>query len=166
MEKLFSKLLGLGVLALLLGACGGIPAAYQGQFQDESLGAQLKLGGAEGTFTEPSGMIIKTPAMALSFEALMKGKPGIYLRKNPMREDLIDIYWVQPQFSSKQEAGGLVWYPAEVYYTLVSKNQKEKVSSIKMVHSETGMITLEPATKSWQVGWPASPVEYNLRRIK
>ncbi len=166
MKKLFRNGLLLTVLAFMLSACGGIPAAYQGEFRDDALGASMKLSGSEGIFTESDGLAIKTPAIALSFEALMKGKPGIYLRKNPVRQDLIDVYWIQPRFTERQEAGGLVWYPSEVYYTLVSKTQKQKVPSIKMIFSEEGMVTLEPGTKSWQVGWPAQPVEYNLRRLK
>jgi hypothetical protein len=155
------------VMALaLLGACGGIPSAYQGNFRDESLGVDLQLGSSEGTLTDSQNPPIKTEAMALAFDALAKGKPGIYLRKNPAREDLIDIYWIQPRFQEKQEGGGLVWYPSDVYYTLVSTTQKEKVNELKMLRSDQGLVTLEPSTKAWQVGWPAHPTEYHFHRVK
>ncbi len=160
-----SNLLLVACLALL-SACGGIPSAYQGEFRDDALGANLKLSGSEGTFSEATGVLVKTPAMALAFEALQKGKPGIYLRKNPMREDLIDIYWIQPRFTEKQEAGGLLWYPTDVYYTLVSTAQEDKVNELRMIYSRNALVTLEPSTKSWQVGWAANPTEFKFRRTK
>jgi len=168
MKKAFGSLnnLILVVALAVLSACGGVPSAYQGEFRDDALGATLKLSGSSGTFSDPTGVAITTPAMALAFEALAKGKPGIYLRKNPVRKDLIDIYWIQPRFSEKQEAGGLLWYPGDVYYTLVSVGQKGKVSELKMLHATDGLVTLEPSTKSWQVGWPASPTQFNFRRTK
>jgi len=158
------KWLQFALLALALGACGAIPGAYRGNYQGSN-GTILKLSGTKGRLTTKSE-IINSKVRPLAFEALSLGEPGIYVQPNPVNNKLLDIFWLRPKMNTRQEAGGMVWYTSEVYYSLFDANQKIKLDKIQLVYSDEGTVMLDVPTGTWQVGWPASPRNVTFTRLK
>lgn len=162
-----SKLLLLCAVVLTTVACGKIPEAYRGTFEDRDQGVKLTLGGGEGTLESTrDGRKLEAKAEDLTFEGLTEGKPGIYVSTNPSNERMMDVYWVNPNLPTKQAVEGFVWYQSEVIYTIMDAKREEKVPNIQLIHCRDGMVMLDLATKRMQLGCPAGPVNYNAVRTE
>lgn len=157
--------MALVAVVVALGACGEIPSAYRGYFRDNRNSTSLKMKANKGVLTSPNE-IIESKARALEFKHLLAGEAGIYVRANPTNEKLLDVFWIKPNMNTRQAAGGMVWYETDVYYSLFDARLKDKVSTIRLLHSGQGTVMLEEATELWQVGWPANPMEYEFTRIQ
>jgi len=167
MFKSFIKItFQLSVLGLLIGACGSnVPPSFRGQFVDARTGSKLELSSDSGTFTDSTGRVVKADKKQLDFEDLQKGKAGIYMRQNPVNKNLLELYWVQPNLATKEEAGGMEWFHAEVLYFRMDIRTEEKVDLITSVHSLEGVVTLDIPTKLWQIGWPAGSEVFEFKRV-
>ncbi len=153
------------ILALSVSACGKIPSAYQGDFVDSATGTRLELSGGSGTLTFPGGRKLEAGSIDLKWDALLEGKPGIYISKaKGADERWLDLYWVNADLSSKREEAGLIWYTAEVLYTMADTKAKDKVATIPMFHCMQGTVMLDSVQKLWQVGCPAGATRYAMQR--
>lgn len=159
-----SKVLLLAAVVLSTVACGKIPEAYRGKFQDTEKGATMELEASAGKLTLANGRVLEAKADDLSFDALAEGKSGIYVSANPADGRMMDVYWVNTNMATKQEVEGFVWYQSEVIYTLMDSKAKDKVPSIGFFHCTDGMVMLDRGAKRLQVGCPASPVTYRMIR--
>lgn len=160
-----SKLLLLCAVVLTTVACGKIPEAYRGKFEDREQGAKLELTGTEGKLETKDGRVLESKAEDMSFEALSEGKQGIFVSTNPSNENMVDVFWVNPNLASKQAVEGFVWYQSEVIYTVMDTKREEKVPNIHLIHCRDGMVMLDMATKRMQLGCPEGPINYNMIRI-
>lgn len=152
------------VLAAAFSACGKIPDAYQGKFQDLASGAKLDLGGSSGELTFTSGRQIKSDAADLDFEKLLKGEPGIYLRSTSDNADEVEVFWLLPHKETRKQEFDFVWLESEVLYSRMNIKLKDKVQQMKMLHCENGMVMLDLPTKTWNGGCPAGASEYDFVR--
>jgi len=147
-------------------ACGKIPDAYQGNFEDTTQGASISLSGNGGVFTTSDGRKLESDATDLSFENLQEGKTGIYVNANSQDNKLLDIFWIAPNIASKQEGGGMVWFQSEVIYTLMDSKKENAVPNIEFFHCKDGTVMLDISTQKFQLGCPANPLHYNMLRKK
>ena len=159
------KLSLLGALvALALSACGKIPDNYQCSFTDNATGTKLTLGGSEGALRLNTGRELKASADNLQFEALLEGKPGIYIRPAAINPDIIEIFWFQQRKTTRKTEAEFTWEESEVLYSRMDSKLKEKVNNFKMIHCENGMLMLDLSTKTWNGGCPAGKREYDFVR--
>lgn len=146
--------------------CGAVPSAYRGEFQDAAKGVRLELEARKGVFQDAQGKKIDSKASDLKFESLEKGIAGIYVSTSPVSENKLEVYWVNPDLSTRQEAAGLVWVSSEVIYTLFDLSQKDDVREIELSHCEKGTVLLDTLSQRYQIGCPAEIEFYKLTRVK
>ena len=154
-------ILGAAVI-LLTTACGKIPKGYQGDFVDAASGATLKLESNEGTLKTADGRELKGKAEDQDFGALLEGKPAIYL--SSLQGNNVDVFWLVPNMSTRQEAAGYVWYTSEVIYTQMNAKQDSQVPSISFFRCTDGHVMLDKSTKEMTLGCPAGPQIMNMVR--
>ena len=150
-------------LIILMQACGQIPSQYQGDYLDRSSGAQLNLAGNKGTLVS-DGRTLMADAKPTDVKKISTGEGGIYIRPNPTNKDLLDVYWLNPKMATRQEESGLIWFDTEVLYGRFDKRVKDKVSTLKMIHSDQGNVMIDVPTGQWQVGWPAGSETLSFQR--
>lgn len=168
-----SKILLLSALFALfaLSSCGKIPEAYRGNFVDKASGTQLSLESGAGTLTDVSGHVLKHDADSLDVKDLEKGKAGLYTRSpgdgSPLDKDdkEVEVFWIVPNATTKIEDHGFVSFQAEVLYTRMRTDLKDKVQSFKMLHCMDGMILIDLPSKTWNGGCPGSSQELVLERV-
>jgi len=168
MNNSISKmLLAATFLTLLLGAvgCGTIPSAYRGNFEDTTNNVKLTLEASGGTFTTADGRKIVSDTLSLTSDNLIEGLPGIYTTLNPVYQNRLEIYWVNPDLNTRTQEGGLMWFNAEVFYTLLDINQEDNVDEMEFFHCDQGKVMIDVPTKRWQIGCPADPDYYRLVRV-
>lgn len=160
-------------LTLLSNACGLIPSSYQGEFRDDAAGVTLTLSSQKGILTQSNGEIIEAKAQSLKFEKLLKAETGIYIIKNAIDKNLLEVYWIQPHELPRKEEGGLTWFRGEVYLTFfdiektsLAMQLKENTNEIILTHCSEGRVMLDTIQKRWQVGCPAGAKVYQLLRTK
>jgi hypothetical protein len=151
------------LLAVASVGCGVIPSAYRGNFVDSNTGATLSLTGTSGVFQTES-KTYTDKATDLKYENLLQGKPGIYVAMSPGDRNELEVYWLAPDFATAQQAAGIMWFQSDVIQTLVDRNQKQKVREIELTQC-TGTVMLDLVNKNWQVGCPADPTHYLMRRV-
>lgn len=160
-----AKLSLIGILlALALSACGKIPSAYQGKYLDAATGTKLSLEGNAGLLNLNSGRQVKGDATALEFQALVEGKPGIYLRSMSEDKNSIEVFFLFPRKETRKEEAGFVWLQAELLYSRMNANQKDKVQQLKMIHCEDGLLMLDMPSKTWNGGCPTGATQYDFVR--
>ena len=151
---------------MTLSACGqSIPDAYRGSFVDSKTGARLQLDSGSGSYSEVSGRKLESKTAELAFVDLRKGQSGVYMRDLPANQNIAELYWVNPDLSTKQEAGGVEWFRAEVFYFRMDKTVKDRVNIIQTVHSLEGIVSLDVPTSQWQIGWPAGSDLLQFKRV-
>ncbi|MEK6704194.1 MAG: hypothetical protein AABZ06_00225 [Bdellovibrionota bacterium] len=158
------RLIGLAIFSAAAIGCGVIPSAYRGKFQDNAKGAVLELKAGDGMLMLAGGSVMESKAKNLKFEQLMKGQQGIYVSENPAVDGALDVYWVNPDVTTKQQDGDLAWYKSEVVYTVLNVKVKA-VDEIELLRCQDGTILLDLPTKRWQVGCPANPEYYKFQRV-
>ncbi|MCM2323561.1 MAG: hypothetical protein NDJ90_09910 [Oligoflexia bacterium] len=152
------------ILAIAASACGKVPKGYNGDFVDATTGAKLTLKGSEGSLATSDGRVIEAKAQTLDFEALIEGKPGIYLRPLADDDSRMEVFWIFPQLETRKQEYDFVWVQAELLYSRFNAKQEEKVQQFKMIHCRDGMILLDLPTKTWNGGCPAGTIEYDFVR--
>ncbi len=156
-----------GLVLGLLTACGEVvPEAYRGEFVDAASGAKLQMNAESGVYQETSGRIVKARTHEISFEELRKGASGVFMRDNPTNAQILEVYWVSPDLTTKQEAGGIESYQAEVFFFRMEKSKQTKIDLLNTVHSREGIISLDVPTSQWQIGWPAGSSLLEFRRVQ
>lgn len=161
------KLLALSLfVAASLSACGKIPEGYRGDFADQVTGAKLTIGGSEGELVLNNGRSLKATADTLQFDALLEGKPGIYLRSTSDNAEEMEVFWLFPRKESRKQEADFVWVEAEVMYSRMNAKDKDKVQQFRMLHCENGMLLLDLPTKSWNGGCPDGSTLYDFVRTK
>jgi hypothetical protein len=168
MKKLISKLLlaaTFTTLLLLTVGCGTIPSAYRGNFEDSANNVQLTLEASGGVFTTADGRKLIADTQSLNADNLIEGQPGIYTTLNPAYQNRLEIYWINPDLSTRKEEGGLMWFNAEVFYTLLDIRQEDTVNEMEFFHCDIGKVMIDMPTQRWQIGCPADPDYYRLVRI-
>lgn len=153
-------------VAFMSVACGKVPSNYLGTYVDTQKGAKLELGANEWNMKLLGGREIKNKSEDMSFEVFQKAQAGVYTRDNPQNKELVDVFWVAPRAGSRQEGGGIVWFESEVIYTLLDKNQGDKVNTLHLFHCTNGTVMLDLITQKIQMGCPANPIEYNMKRTE
>lgn len=165
--KLNKSLLGL-LMALALSACGKIPEAYRGDFQDAATGTKLKLESNAGILNVISAAgtrEIKGEADdKMEFQSLVEGKPGVYLRVSDQHPDEMEVFFLFPRKETRKQEYDFAWIEAEILYTRMDPKREEKVQQFKMIHCEDGLLMLDLPTKSWNGGCPAGATEYDFVR--
>ncbi len=154
-------ILGAAVI-LLTTACGKIPKAYQGDFVDAATGTTLKLESNEGTLKAADGTELKGKAEDADFDALLDGKPAIYLSTLPGNN--VDVFWVVPNLSTRQEREGRVWYVSDIIYMQMNSKQESQVNNLTMFRCKNGQVSLDKSTKEFVPGCPAAPQYFNMVR--
>lgn len=155
------------ILVLALQACGNqVPGGFRGQYVDASTGATLELNAQSGTFVTPQGRSIAGSRLELGFTELQKGKPGLYMRPNPINKDIIEVFWLEPRMETLQEAGQMQWFESTVIYLRLPAKTTEKQEQINLVYTEIGTVMLDVPTRQWQVGWPADALILDMRKRK
>jgi hypothetical protein len=152
-------------LTLLASGCVLIPKEYRGEFVDAATGSSLLLKGKKGTLRTADGRDLALKVDAADFERVSSGEPGILVDSNPLQGNLLEAFWVNPDLSTLQQAGGLVWYNAEVLYSQFDQNLTQKVKTFDMFHCVHGAVTVDTLTRRWQIGCPAGPTRYHFTRI-
>jgi hypothetical protein len=164
LKSSFSKLAMVGVL--LVSACGDrVPAGFRGDFVDARTGSKLTLNAESGVFQTTDGRKLEANRMQMDFEDLAKGTPGIYTRQNPKNTQILEIYWIQPDAASRDQAGGMQWFTAEVLFFRMERETDKPVDVLNLVHSRVGTVMLDTPTKQWQIGWPAGSELLEMRRV-
>lgn len=161
----------LAVVILSTVACGKVPSAYQGNFEDASTNTKLTLDGNAWTYDSPESGHLEGKAVDMSFDDILAGKSGVYVAPNPQNNQLSDVKWILPNLSSQQEAvlrngTKVIWFNAEVIYTLVDASRKEDVSEINLVHCKNGIVQFALDTKNFISGCPAGTPILSLKRKK
>lgn len=158
----FLKLLG---LALVITGCGdAIPEAYRGSFIESGSGAGLQLGSQSGTYKEMSGRQLEGRSYKMTFQDLQKGKSGVYFRDHPDNKNLLELFWLNPDLTTKQEAKGIQWFQAEIFYFRMDRNKSGKIDILQTIHSAEGIVSLDLPTSTWQVGWLAQSELLEFKR--
>lgn len=152
------------LLAAALSACGKVPEGYQGKYQDTATGAKLTLESTSGAINLSSGREIKGDFSKLEFDGLIEGKPGIYLRTLSTDDKMNEVFFLFPRKETRKEEAGFVWLNAEILYSRMSADQKEKVQQLKMIHCEDGVLMLDLPTKTWNGGCPTGATQYDFVR--
>ncbi len=160
----FVKVMMAVAVALVAVGCGKIPSAYQGEFVDAASGVKLKLGGSDGELVFADGRKLEAKADDHKFENIKEGKPGIFLGQNTRNGNLVDIFWLNPNLTTRQEVEGFVWYTSEVLYTIVDSKREDKVPSVQFFHCTDGQVMLDMTTQQMQMGCPAGPKVYTFVR--
>jgi hypothetical protein len=150
---------------MMLAACGQVPGAFKGTYEDKEKGAKLELQQSEWKLTTADGRVLQAKVEALDVESLKAGKDGVYVLENPTNKTLLDVFFAHPNVSSKQEASGLIWYESELAYTLIDKDQKEPAAAIDFFHCLKGLATIDSVTSRWELGCPAGATTYHLVRV-
>ncbi len=78
----------------------------------------------------------------------------------------MDVFWLSPNLTSRQEGGGKVWFNAEVLYTILSSEAKDKVNEVSLFHCQDGQVQIDTVTKNMQMGCPAHPTTYRMIRTE
>ena len=156
-------LLGAAMI-LLTTACGKIPAGYQGDFVDAASGTKITLGASEGVMKTTDGRELKGKAEDLSFENLQEGKQAIYLGQNTRDGNMFDVFWLNPNLTTRQESNGLVWFQSEVIYTMMNAKQEQKVDAISLFRCKDGQVILDTVKQRMTMGCPAGPEQLNMVR--
>lgn len=167
MKKLNLTQLFLGlIMAVGLSACGKIPEGYRGNFTDAATGAKLNLDSDKGSLVLNSGRTLQADANdSNKIQDLIEGKPGIYLRAKTNEKDF-EVFFLFPKMSTRQENSGFISMSAEVMYTRMDGNKKDKVQQIKVIHCEDGQINIDTPSGTWMGGCPANHVNYEFVRAK
>lgn len=153
------------VMLLALSACSKIPSAYRGNFKDNSSGAKLELNSGSGKMTFADGRVLDSDASELTYQDLITGKGGIFVRENPFNHAMVEGFWVNPNLATKQTAQGLTWFQSEVIYLLLNSELKDKVPGISFLHCTNGTVILDDLTKTFEAGCPASHDTFDMVRI-
>jgi len=161
-----TKFLLLGLVAGALSACGVIPKAYRGEYVDEAKGARIQLQSKKGRFIGADGAKVEAKALDLGFDGLSEGKSGIYVAPNPVQGSVLDVFWIEPAAATRQSAGGLVWFEADVLYAGLDAAKGSKVSSFDVMRCAQGTVLLDTQTRHWQVGCPAETESFHFVRVK
>ena len=148
--------------AIALQACGNIPSAYRGHFEDDS-GVKLDVY-QNSVRLEIEGKLILGEAHPITYEQLLEGKPGFYIDLKNENDTLSDVYWVTPHLETRIEAAGLIFYTTDIVYLQIDLKQSERVHSIHLLHADMGVMMLDRAQKSWHAGWPPFSRECTLLR--
>lgn len=147
--------------------CGVVPSSYRGYYDDKQAGVSLELRAQGGVFKKwINGVAQETKADAkdLSFEKLMAAESGLYISTAALYANLTEVYWVQADASTRQEAADLVWFNAEVFFTRIDAQSKDKAQQITLEHCAQGTVMLDVQTKRWQVGCSAGQDEFRFLR--
>lgn len=131
----------------------------EGTFRD-STGRELVLSSKLARFGSMAGAAALKP-QAISFELLLAGLQGCYVDRRP---DGVSLYFLTPDLSTRREEAGLVFYVTEVAYFVPAGTGGDKVSLIQGVHDTRGLVMLDSATKTWQIGWSEQPTVLSLSR--
>lgn len=166
LKKFTSTIVLIALAGMTLVACGEIPSSYQAEYQDKAQGVTFDLTGSAGELTLPGGRKIKSDQEDLKFEDVLAGTSGLYLQKNAVNSDILDVYWLIPNKTTKVEKDGFVWYQAEALFTFIDKNNDSKVSALDMEHCTDGLLMLNVQTKQVQMGCPAGAKVYHLVKTK
>jgi hypothetical protein len=141
------------------------PRAFVGNFADangnqlelKSGSAKLKVGGTEYKADAD------TIESAKVFAKLLKGETKIYIEKGlPSVYDL-EAYWVIPDQKSKVQYGEVVYFKATVIYFRIPRSGSG--TTMTVLRSDDGMVSLDTLTKRWQVGWGERRMVYTLNRV-
>lgn len=163
-SKTLRSLLPLISLLALVG-CRGLPEAYQGVFFDKAKGVRLTLGSSSAVIEFRGGKKIEEDGQEISYENLVQGIGGLYVKPAGDDGGITDVYYVRPQKGTKRTEGGLVWYQAELIYTQMDTSRVAPVRELKIVQCSGGNVTVDTVAKRWQIGCPASPSNLTLKRV-
>ena len=153
-----------GVSMLAMAACshdGSVPDAYRGTFQNSS-GVQLTLSDSNATL-QVNGKTIQGAVAPIDYNKLSQGQAGYYIDQIK-NDSVMDVYWITPNASTRQENGGLIYYTTDIVYMKIDLNQKNPVPAITLVHAADGEVMIDTQSKTWQAGWPAHADQYDLVR--
>lgn len=151
---------------LALSACGkngtGIPKPYQGTFVDASNTTTMTIQKDSAALVTPDTNI-SAKVQKLSYDKLIGGQSGFFLRQK-VGTNLIEVFWITPDTTSRNEAGGIIYFTSDIVYIQLDPTVKDKVQLLTVIHSKAGSVMLDTVTKTWQAGWPAEVQELSLMR--
>ncbi|MCC7441706.1 MAG: hypothetical protein IT285_08735 [Bdellovibrionales bacterium] len=159
-----AKFLALTLVAGAATGCGLVPSEYRGSFRDAQTNVSAEIGARKGTFRTADGRELKLKADRSDFERVASGKPGILVETNAHSGYLLDSFWVSPRMDTYAEGGGMAWFEAEVLYTQFDSRVKDPVRRLQFFHCVNGQVLLDTVEQRWQMGCPAGPAYYELRR--
>ena len=151
-------------VGLLASGCGLVPREYRGSFRDVQQNVSAEIKARKGTFVTADGRVLALKADSSDFERVASGKAGILVETNAYSGFLLDSFWVSPRMETYSSAGGLAWFDAEVLYTQFDSRVKDPVRSLRFFHCVNGQVLLDLEQQRWQMGCPAGPAYYELRR--
>lgn len=171
MKNNFQTLFAKRLVVILLGftalvGCKGIPNAYLGLYKDSSRQVELELSTYEAKLRLADGRKLSAKLEEMKFELLIKGQRALYARPNGRNEDLVEIFMVDPNLSTRQEANGLIWYESEIVYTLVNSKDESAAKNISLAHCQRGMVLLDLATNRIRIGCPENPDRFELTKTR
>lgn len=155
---------GLLIALVVTAGCKGVPQAYQGEFEDKTNNIHLELAWNKAAISM-SGRNIENKLAEFKIEDLQAGKAQVYAREHAANKDLIELFWVLPNMSTKQEGGGMTWYEAEIFVSLADANL-QSVTELKLLHCARGMVLIDTVTSQSQIGCPGSADHWSLKKTK
>lgn len=154
------------IAALLISGCKGVPNAYLGEYQDSTGNVRVELSSTEGTIRLADGRRITSKLEELKFDLLKEGKRALYARENSRVSDLIEIFMIEPNMSTRQESGGLIWYNAEIIFSMIKDKDATAAKNLTLVHCIQGTVLLDTVTSRIQLGCPANPERIELKKTR
>lgn len=155
-----------GLTLGLLAGCRGIPNEYTGEYEDSTRRVKLELSSYEGTIQFADGRSFNAKLEDLNYEKMKDGKRAIYARPNSKNQDLVEIFMVEPDLSSKQESQGLTWFQSEIVYSMIDTKNASASRSITLVHCRQGVVMLDRQSQQVQLGCPENPERITLQKTR
>lgn len=165
MSSLLKSMIAVAGLVATVG-CKGIPNAYLGEYQDSNRQVKLELDTYEGTLRFADGRKVSAKLEELKYDLLKDGKRALYARPSSRDEKMIEIFLVQPNMSTRQEGGGLLWYESEIVFSLINSKDDNAAKNITLVHCQRGVVLLDTQTQRVQLGCPEGPERIDLKKTK
>ncbi len=188
MKHLQRSLIVVALMVFMVACNISIPSGFRGDFVDQTRGVSIHLESSKAQIVK-EGRVIDGQAVEVDVAKMALGQPGIYLRDNPTNKNIVEMYWINPNAATRQEAAGVVWFESEVIYARFEKKMMaqasdrwvatgerganasrfisgSKVGEFSMVHVMNGQLGVDVVTKTWQVGWPEKPQTYRFSRTK
>ena len=159
-----SRVAVLGVALVTAGCSASIPYAYRGKFRDVTTGTELVLEKNHGALRFLDGRVLETDAMGLSFDELNAGQAGIYV-VSESSGPMIDVHWISPVASSRQEEQQFAWYTTEYIRAAFDSRREDPVPVIGLTHCRSGFTQLDLPSRGWNMGCPEGAAYYDLRRV-
>ncbi|MBL7715687.1 MAG: hypothetical protein JNL01_09485 [Bdellovibrionales bacterium] len=156
--------IALGLLALA-SACK-LPADTKGKYSSADGKITMEIKGSKAKVTFADGHTLEAKATDLSVQILSEAKAGMYLQNSPTDENILEVFWVNPDRKTLQEQSDFVWMKSEVLIArLPKKVSKGKMQEVQILHCVDGQVLVDRPTGLYEGGCPQDTYPTLLSRV-